>query len=173
MIKSANISACQKHRFELKRVWDESLPQFVVIGLNPSTADATEDDPTIRRCIGFAKREGCGSLIMLNLFSYRATNPKELKGKTLGELTMGRNNDVHVKSIIPHLHNSAKVVCAWGTHGGLLDQDKEFFKMLRWQLYAFGFTKDGFPKHPLYLPLDCKLEHWDNPFESRVRRINS
>jgi hypothetical protein len=67
----ATLSACRTWRYALWRRWDLSKPPFIVIGLNPSMADELQDDPTIRRCINFAKREGCGSYVMLNLFAFR------------------------------------------------------------------------------------------------------
>jgi len=76
VVSGATFSTDRVYRYALWRVWDAALPSFVVIGLNPSTADETENDPTIRRCIGFAKREGCGGLVMLNLFAVRATDPR-------------------------------------------------------------------------------------------------
>lgn len=84
VVKSASFSPCRKHRFELSRVWDASLPKLMVIGLNPSTADETEDDPTIRRCMAFARRERLGGLLMVNMFSLRSTNPKGAGRKLTG-----------------------------------------------------------------------------------------
>lgn len=159
MIKSANISACRKHRFDLKRIWDESLPPFIVIGLNPSTADETLDDPTIRRCIGFAKREGCGSLVMLNLFSYRTTDPKELYKFALLDLTDTRKNDQMVYEVCRDLHaKGGVIVCAWGINGSKFGQGARYRKGLReFATKCLGLTKDGHPRHPLYLKADAPL----------------
>lgn len=79
MKKTAKLSDCRTYRYELWRTWDESKPYAMFIGLNPSTADETEDDPTIRRCINFAKTWGYGGLCMTNLFAYRATQPEDMK----------------------------------------------------------------------------------------------
>ena len=79
MKKGATISECGLYRYSLTRVWDDVLPMCIFVMLNPSTADADIDDPTIRRCINFAKREGCGSLMVVNLFAYRATSPADMK----------------------------------------------------------------------------------------------
>lgn len=78
MIKSAIISECGKYRYSLSRIWDENKANVLFIMLNPSTADGDVDDPTIRRCIGFAKSWGYGGIYVGNLFAYRATDPKEL-----------------------------------------------------------------------------------------------
>lgn len=79
MKKSAILSDDRKYRYSLSRVWDESKNKVMFIGLNPSTADETEDDPTIRRCINFAKSWGYVGLEMTNLFAFRATAPKDMK----------------------------------------------------------------------------------------------
>jgi hypothetical protein len=160
--KSAELSQCRTHRFSLSRVWDDSLPAFIVIGLNPSTADETEDDPTIRRCIAFAKREGCGSLIMLNLFSFRATDPKELKqynGISLSD--DGRNYRLAKEIVSREFAKGAIIVCAWGVGGALYDTG-HYFRMLlgKYPLKCLGHTKEGHPRHPLYIKADQPLEPW-------------
>ena len=87
MIKSAEISPCGLYRYSLTRKWEAWKGTVNFIMLNPSTADAQEDDPTIRRCIGFAKAWGYGGIVVTNLFAYRATNPKELK-KSFQHITL-------------------------------------------------------------------------------------
>lgn len=77
MKTGANLSECRRYRFSLWRIWDEALPYALFIGLNPSTADETANDPTITRCINFAKDWGYGGIYMANLFAYRATDPSE------------------------------------------------------------------------------------------------
>ena len=79
MIRTAVIDKTEKYRYSLLREWDDTRHKCLFIMLNPSTADASRDDPTIRRCIAFAKREGCGGLHVVNLFAYRATDPVELR----------------------------------------------------------------------------------------------
>jgi len=78
MISDAKLSVCRKYRYALWRIWDKSKPIVLFISLNPSTADEKEDDPTIRRCIGFAKSWGYGGLCMANLFAYRTKSPSEM-----------------------------------------------------------------------------------------------
>ena len=79
MEKGARFSESRTHRYALWRIWEKGAPMVMFVGLNPSTADETQDDPTIRRCIDFAKRWGYGGLYMLNIFAFRATNPKDMK----------------------------------------------------------------------------------------------
>ena len=76
--KDAVLSECKKYRYMLRRVWDRTKPACLFIGLNPSTADATVDDPTIRRCVGFADSWGYGELVVGNLYAFRATKPKDM-----------------------------------------------------------------------------------------------
>lgn len=118
--------------------------------LNPSTADADIDDPTIRKCIGFAKRLGYGSILVNNLFAYRATDPKELKrnGYLVGEL-----NDGHIKSMNV---TTDKIVCAWGVNARGLSRVKDVLKLIE-NPYALRLTNDGVPWHPLMLPYSCTL----------------
>lgn len=106
LIKSdALLSTCGLYRYWLSRTWGDT-PPLVVIGLNPSTADAMQDDPTIRRCIGFARREGCGGLMMLNLFAFRATDPAMLYTT---QARVGPLNDYML-----HRLATGKVLAAWG-----------------------------------------------------------
>lgn len=149
MKMSAILSDCRTYRYALSRSWDESLATVVFIGLNPSTADETKDDPTIRRCIGFAKSWGYGSLVMLNLFAYRATDPTKLQ---LVEDPVGPDNNWHIKTVSKA---SDLVVAAWGNHGSLLRRST-IVKRAVPKLYHLGLTKIGEPRHPLYLKKTTK-----------------
>ena len=151
----ATFSDDRVYRYALCRVWDCDGPPFVVIGLNPSTADERQDDPTIRRCIGFAKREGFGAYFMLNLFGLRATYPKVMKAH---REPIGVGNDAAIARIatLP----GATVVAAWGTHGAHQNRDIDVYSALQAlgvDVHCFGTTKGGFPKHPLYLPNGAPL----------------
>ncbi len=152
--KGAILSNDRNHRFILTRTWDEEKPRAVFIGLNPSTADENEDDPTIRRCVGFARRWDCGGLIMVNLFSMRATDPKIMKGAEVPNL---ESNDAWiVKAAI----DAGVVVAAWGNHGKHRNRDKEMVELLRARgigAFCFGITKAGQPVHPLYQKSDAAL----------------
>ena len=151
MRKSAEISPCGKYRYHLRREWDSDLPRVAFIMLNPSTADASEDDPTIRRCIGFAKAWGCGGIDVVNLFAYRATEPKELKK---ARNAIGPDNDAHILAIAPY---ADKVICAWGAPGELFGRARRVSDKLRSAgvgMWCLEKTKKGQPKHPLYLKCD-------------------
>ena len=121
------------------------------VGLNPSTADETIDDPTIRRCRGFAKDWGYGSLCMTNLFAFRATEPSEMKrvGQPVGE-----DNDLTLRKLAA---GAGIVIAAWGVHGVYRSRNR-IVKRLIPKLYCLGKTKDGHPKHPLYLPKNSTPE---------------
>lgn len=149
--KGAVISKCEKYRYQLWRIWDESLPAVMFVMLNPSTADADEDDPTIRRCIGFAKSWGYGGIYVGNLFAYRATNPKELLYQEEAE---GGFNWPHLLTMEVKCD---KIICAWGNYGIVKKLTyKKYKPVLRSKSHCLGISKDGAPKHPLYLKGDLK-----------------
>lgn len=148
----ALFSPCRRWRYLLWRRWDPSKGVVMFVGLNPSTADETKDDPTIRRCIGYAKDWGYGALWMLNIFAFRATAPADMK--RAGEDAIGpRNNEYLVQAG----HQANLVVAAWGAHGGFLGRQARVLRMLQQaqvHVDALGVTAGGFPKHPLYLRKD-------------------
>lgn len=150
VFSSAEFSACREYRYSLSRVWDAELPVIAFVGLNPSTAAETVDDPTVRRCIGFAKTWKYGGLILVNLFAFRSTDPAALR-KT--DDPIGPDNDA---SIIRHCWSAKRVVVAWGTHGCLLDRDDHVLALLA-RPFCLGVTNAGAPKHPLYLAGDTRL----------------
>lgn len=125
----------------------------MVVGLNPSTADETDDDPTIRRCIAFAGAWGFGGLLMTNLFAYRATQTAELLAQAD---PIGPENDRHLAE---GARTSAVVVAAWGTLGNHLGRDALVRSMLP-RLHYLRLTKDGHPAHPLYLPAGLEPVVW-------------
>ena len=114
----------------------------------PSAADAVVDDPTIRRCIGFARSWGYGSLVVVNLFAYRSASPSGLRE---ADDPVGPENDGHILSGVGE---AARIVVAWGCHGTMLGRDREVVGLLgpALALYALGSTLAGCPRHPLYLP---------------------
>jgi hypothetical protein len=127
---------------------------MVVIGLNPSTADESLDDPTIRRCLSFARREICGGLVMLNLFAIRATDPKVMLRHSS---PVGPQNDAVIQE---YATSGGIFVAAWGAHGPHLNRAMEVRTLLRSAgvpLYCLGRTKSGSPRHPLYLKADAPL----------------
>jgi hypothetical protein len=157
---SAVLSPGGSYRYLLSREWDEALPRCLFIMLNPSTADATQDDPTIRRCIGFAKAWGYGTLDVCNLFAWRATDPKALL-KVADPV--GPENDAHIRRAAA---GAGLVVCAWGNHGMLMLRGKAVNDLLRREGIAsscLGVTGTGQPKHPLYLRGDSIAVQYGGP----------
>jgi len=153
MDKSAIFSDNRKYRYTLWRIWDLKSGYVMFIGLNPSTADENIDDPTVRRCIGFAKAWGYGALCMMNLFAYRATNPKDM---IKSNNPVGSEND----RFLTNMAVSANIViAAWGTKGTFLQRDKAVISLIT-NKHVLRFTKDGYPAHPLYLPKDLKPIKW-------------
>ena len=142
------------YRYVLWREWDMLNSAYAMfIGLNPSTADETQDDPTIRRCIGFAKEWGFGSLCMTNLFAFRATKPEDMK-KSVDPV--GQDNDYWLKECGS---NAGRIIAAWGTHGCFMNRDYSIMTTVK-NLKCLGKTKTGFPKHPLYLKKNCRVENY-------------
>lgn len=177
MTGSAILSDCGRYRYRLTRDWStgptdlfasdreagSGTPRTMTfVMLNPSTADATEDDPTVRRCIGFANRESCTRLQIVNLFAWRATDPDDLFDLgNAGENVIGPDNDRHIRDAVRWSH---VVVAGWGANVSrapwalaratrvrvLVDAESR-------RLRSLGLTKAGHPKHPLYLPKTAPL----------------
>lgn len=156
----ATFSFDRRYRYALGRMWWEESPVLVVAGLNPSTADAQKDDPTIRRLVAFAKRDRFGSLIVVNAFALRATDPLELVAAIgRGEDPVGPLND-EVITIAARGPMLARVVAAWGAPPRKelrhrLQAMRSWSRRGRW--LCFGRTKEGHPRHPLYLPATAPL----------------
>jgi hypothetical protein len=147
----AIFSPCHLYRYTLSRTWEEELPRLVVIGLNPSTADHRQLDPTLRRVRNFAQAWGLGGFVMLNLFAFRATEPRDMKR---AEEPVGPMNDRYIRGLAAAL-NTGMVLAAWGGHGGYRNRDREVMAILaeeRVKPYALRVTRQGYPSHPLYIP---------------------
>ena len=149
MKTDATLSEDRRYRYVLSRIWDESKPTVMIIGLNPSTADETENDPTIERCISFARSWEYGGIYMLNLFAFRATKPKDMFD---AENPIGRDNDQYIKK---YSKICDKVVCAWGNDGSYKNRSREILAMID-NIYYLKLNKTGEPAHPLYLKGDLK-----------------
>jgi len=153
----AVISPCGLYRYRLTRTWDRELRPAAFVMLNPSTADATVDDPTIRRCVGFAKREGCGGIVVVNLFALRSTDPA---GLLAAADPVGPDNDRHIREAAEQCH---PVIAAWGAHG---DHDlrnlhvRDMLGEISVGVMCLGTTKGGHPRHPLYVKGDAPLVPW-------------
>lgn len=177
--KGASISNCGRYRYRLWREWrgtgtDKTWAWLkgedgkvavdgagaplgepksaLFIMLNPSTADGDQDDPTIRRCVGFAKAWGYDRMEVVNLFAWRATKPADLLAVNHPDDPVGENNREHIRRAAA---GAGIIVCAWGAQGGHLGQDET---TLGWlsdaqlrRCHALKTTKEGYPGHPLYI----------------------
>ncbi|MGE4533477.1 DUF1643 domain-containing protein [Halomonas sp.] len=143
MEKAAEISPCGRYRYTLARIWDPDLPCVAFIGLNPSTADAFQDDPTLNRCMRYAEAWGYGGVWMVNLFAFRATRPADMMA---ADDPVGPDNDISLQSVC---EAADLVVAAWGNHGSFRNRSHEVRVMLD-GLHCLKVNKSGEPAHPLY-----------------------
>lgn len=156
--RAAEFSECRTWRYTLTRRWSFGFdPSRVVafIGLNPSTADETLDDPTIRRCINFAHAWGMEAMIMLNLFGYRATRPGVMLA---ADDPVGEGNDAAIARVTSEV---GLVVGAWGanaSHEIVRQRAEAVMQALSSPVFCLGKTKDGHPRHPLYVKGETVLE---------------
>ena len=147
MLRTATISPCGKFRYSLRRTWGEgNIVSFVM--LNPSTADAEKDDPTIRRCIDFARRWNFGALEVVNLFAFRATNPRLLID---APDAIGPDNNLAISKAA---ERAASIVVAWGrlSKWGLSRRTEVCSLLECFPLLCLGETQGHHPRHPLYVP---------------------
>ncbi len=155
--RAAVISSCGLYRYRLERTWGDAPPLAFVM-LNPSTADANIDDPTIRRCMGFARREGTGGVVVVNLFGLRAADPRALKA------ARDRRGPENQKALEVVIKTGLTIVCAWGAHplasGFFAREFVRDAKALgaRDRIMCLGRAKGGAPRHPLYVRADQPLE---------------
>lgn len=172
MIKSAKLSPDKKYRYSLSRIWDDTLPAVVFIGLNPSTADAEKDDPTIRKCIGFAKRWGFGAIHMVNLMAYRSTDKN---GLLEVRDPVGKDNSLNVRATLA-LPRVEKIVPCWGNPP---KSDQTAYSLrLMWNILkqtkpgmsiqSIGTNQSGHPKHPLYLSYEKGLIDYKELFKELI-----
>lgn len=157
IFRNAILSTCSTYRYELTRTWDSTKPRLLFIMLNPSKADAMIDDPTIRKCVGFAERMGFGGITVVNLFAYRATDPADLAraGFPVGP----RNNDTITKALWAH----RDVVLAWGAHARkhreLTGYVTTMASLSGARVHVLRRLADGVPEHPLMLPYALATHH--------------
>ena len=150
-------SPCERYRYTLERVWDAQAPRLTYIMLNPSKATELANDPTIERCQRRAVALGYGAMRISNLFAWRETDPTALKRakEPVGEATD--------RLLIEDANWAKDVLCAWGVHGVHLDRGANVTGMLSEsdaRLYHLGLTKDGLPRHPLYVAYKAKPTRW-------------
>lgn len=155
--KGAIFSPCRQYRYILWRKWDDTLAPLVFIMLNPSTADATKDDKTISMCCHFARQEGAGGIIVVNLFAFKSTDWKALLGTPD---RVGSENMIWVERVC---RNAPRIVVAWGSKPVFREEISNMAKHLSYfgaSIFCLGKTKDGSPKHPSRLPGDTALIPW-------------
>ncbi len=144
----AIISECGLYRYHLWRVWDSLLPVMVFVMQNPSTADASEDDHTIRKCIGFAERAGYGGISVRNVFALRPENDQHLlccrEVSLLSRLVVAWGNQLGGKRLRSHYMNAATILATL-------------------KPYCLGVTKSGQPKHPLMVAYAAEIVPWKMP----------
>lgn len=146
---AAIFSPCKRYRYQLERSWGTRPSRkstVVFIGLNPSTADATNDDPTIRKCMAFARAWGFNRLIMVNLFAWRATDPTQLSAVNN---PIGKQNDEHISNAVS---GGSMVIACWGEYGCLLNRAEGLRARYPRRLHCLSINNSGEPTHPLYLP---------------------
>ncbi|MEM9317304.1 MAG: DUF1643 domain-containing protein [Pseudomonadota bacterium] len=148
----AEIAECGRYRYGLWRKWGPG-PICTFVMLNPSTADAVQDDPTIRRCISFAKREGCDAVLVKNLFAYRATKPADMMA---ADDPIGPGNDADLRDAIRMAERHCwTLIAAWGAHPFAQERGKLVASWGKFQ--CLKKSKSGAAGHPLYIKGDARL----------------
>lgn len=150
---TATFSPDRAYRYALTRCWNTDRPMAAFVMLNPSTADAFKVDPTIRRCVSFACNWGAGGVLVVNLFAVRSTDPRALYSHPH---PIGPDNDTVIAWHLSAMDEVVTpVIAAWGVHGAFGGRGRDVAGLLAARgvpLSCLGTTKDGHPKHPLYLP---------------------
>ena len=160
MRSRAHYSPCETYRYGLERRWGEEKPCLFIM-LNPSTATEIANDPTIERCERRAREMGFGGVLIANLFAYRATDPRALRR---AEAPVGDENDL---VLARYLRRAGLAIAGWGVHGAHLGRGPEVARRLP-RLSHLGLTRDGHPRHPLYVPYAQAPTPW--PRGDRYRR---
>ncbi|SFG85914.1 hypothetical protein SAMN04488020_104215 [Palleronia marisminoris] len=151
-------SDCERYRYTLTRVWDPAGEKALFVMLNPSTATEIQNDPTVERCERRARTLGFGAFRVCNIFAWRDTDPKAMRR---ADEPVGRpENDA---AILDGCHWADTIVCAWGTHGAHLGRGPEVERLMRDSgqvLHHLGLSKEGHPKHPLYIAYTQSPQVW-------------
>ena len=150
-------SDCERYRYRLTRVWNSKGPRALFIMLNPSTATEVQNDPSVERCERRARALGFGSFCVANIFAWRDTDPRAMRRAAD---PVGPLNDTEILNCCL-LAN--RIVCAWGTHGTHLQRGPAVERILRntgRPLHTLGLSKDGHPKHPLYIAYAVQPIPW-------------
>lgn len=158
MYRAATISADQLYRYDLVRRWADEGPVATFVMLNPSTADAEVDDKTILRCIGFARAWYCAAVRVLNLYAWRDTDPRVLW--TVPD-PVGPENDAHLTRAAERAQARRwPLVAAWGVNAKPDRVAAVLALPGMAALQCLGVTKDGAPRHPLYVKGTAELRPW-------------
>ena len=150
-------SECEAYRYLLTRVWESAGPRALFVMLNPSTATEVQNDPTVERCERRARALGFGAFRVTNIFAFRATDPTRMRA---APDPVGPANDDAIARSAPW---ADQIVCAWGSNGAHLDRGPAVEALLRATgrpLFHLGLTKDGHPKHPLYIGYAQAPQRW-------------
>lgn len=158
----AAFSPCRKWRYALAIIWDADLPPLIFFMLNPSTADAMKNDPTVTRCERRARALGFGGVVVINIFAFRATDPADMKKEA--DPVGPRNDEWIMAALRTAKITGGEVICAWGTHGHHMTRDTDCIALIfktRMRPKILELTKHGFPKHPLYVAKAIDPVWWD------------
>lgn len=158
MLRTAELSDDALYRWRLTRIWGSPRRLLTFIMLNPSTADALVDDPTIRRCIGFARAMELDGIRVVNLYAFRATKPADLW--TAADPVGGKNNSVLQDALVEAKWADMPVIAAWGAHARPARVEWLLRQPGASRLSALHVTKAGAPGHPLYLPAAARPNPW-------------
>ena len=153
----ATYSDCERYRYALTRVWDTAGGTALFVMLNPSTATEVQNDPTVERCERRARALGFGGFRVTNIFAWRDTDPRAMRRAAD---PVGPENDA---AILDGAHWADRIICAWGTHGAHLGRGAAVEALLRGTgrpLHHLGLSKDGHPKHPLYIAYSQHPQAW-------------
>jgi len=153
MHRDATMSPCGRYRYDLTRRWAEGDFALWVM-LNPSTADAAIDDPTIRRCIDFTRRAGLDAAVVVNLYALRSPNPADLLSHPS---PIGPRNDETIRALAAR---AALAIAAWGAHRAATPRVVPVMNLIRRSMLCLGETRSGAPAHPLYRPAGGPLVTW-------------
>lgn len=150
-------SPCERYRYLLTREWEPDRGRALFIMLNPSTATEVQNDPTVERCERRARALGFGAFRVCNIFAFRATDPRVMRA---APDPVGPANDAAILDSLPW---ADRVICAWGTHGAHLGRGAQVEALLRSAgvpLFHLGLSKEGHPKHPLYIGYAVQPDAW-------------
>lgn len=143
------------YHYDLWRSWGHGKPSILWIMLNPSTADSFWNDPTVERCQRRSNRWAYQTMVVCNIFAYRATDPSEMKAQ---QDPVGPDND---ETILRHAREAERIICGWGTHGKHRGRQKKVLELLKeFDLHVLDLNEGGTPRHPLYVPYSKEPMLW-------------